>query len=179
MTVRSEPLKDTTAASPPPRKRTDWSLLIGKAGLWLMIAAFGGIIWSINGGFSVLGLGVIAGTFNDAGRLFWALATSVTFHVPVTTPGLPTDQPVFPWCGVVAATLLQIVVIWRKLSHRPIPPWLWAAAGALSIYDYGTTFAGLGTVVWLQQAGWLIRGALTLVLTFALESVVSVALRRR
>jgi len=127
----------------------------------------------------VLGLGVIARAFNDAGRLFWALATSWTSHVPVDAPGLPTDQPVLPWCGVIAATLLQIVVIWRRLSHKPVPAWLWGAAAALSLYDFGTTFAGLGTVEWPQQAGWIIRGLLTLVLTFVLETVVSIALRRR
>src|SRR6266545_6417705 len=87
-------------ASAPPRRHTDWSLLLGKAGVWLMLVAFGGIIWAINGGFSVLGLSVVASSFNDAGRLFWAFATLWTFHVPVNTPGLPTDQPVLPWAGV-------------------------------------------------------------------------------
>jgi hypothetical protein len=182
MTVRSEELKPSPPTSQPASqapRRPDWSLLLGKAGLWLMLVAFGGIIWAINGGFSVLGLGVVASSFNDAGRLFWALATSWTFHVPVNAPGLPTDQPVLPWAGVVAATFVQVAVISRKLAHKPVPPWLWGAAGALSLYDFGTTFAGLGTVVWLQQAGVLIRGALTLVLTFALETAVSIALRRR
>ena len=100
-------------------------------------------------------------------------------HVPVNAPGLPTDQPVLPWAGVVAATFVQIAVISRKLAHKPIPPWLWTAAVALSLYDFGTTYAGLGTVVWLQQAGWIIRGALAFVLTIAVETVVSVPARRR
>jgi hypothetical protein len=183
MTVRSEELKPSPPASQTPLSsaaaRADWTLLLGKAGLWLMLVAFGGIIWAINGGFSVLGLGVVASSFNDAGRLFWALATGWTFHVPVNAPGLPTDQPVLPWAGVVAATFVQVAVITRKLAHKPIPPWLWVTAAALSLYDLGTTYAGLGAVLWLQRAGWIIRGVLAFVLTLALETAVSVALRRR
>jgi len=95
--------------------------------------------WAVNGGYSVRGLGVLAGLFNEAGALFWAAVSSWSFSVPVTVPGLPETQPVIPWLAVVASSLLQVSVLWLKLSGRDIPPHMLVAAILLSLYDYGTT----------------------------------------
>lgn len=160
-----------------PRVPRDVDLLVGRAGLWLAVIAFGGVFWAINGGFSVIGLGVFANSFNDSGRLFWAAATSITFTVPVQVRGLPTTQPLIPWVGVIASSCLQISIIWRKLSGRPIPLWLWVAATASSFYDYGTTFFGLGTITWIAALGPYVQAALAVPLTFGLEAMIGYALR--
>ena len=176
MSVRSVEIKNSAVAAA--RKRLDWPLTLGKIGVWLAIASFGGIFWAINGGFSVIGLEVIASSFNHAGRLFWAAMASVTFPVPVSVPGLPQTQPLLPWVGVIAASLLQVCAIYLKLRGRDIPPWMLLAALLLSIYDMATTFFGLGTVVWIAQAGVLVQGCLAAILTFIVELTVSFMLRR-
>src|SRR5437764_4728514 len=147
MPVRSVELKNSALAAQ--RMLPDWPLALGKVGVCLAIASFGVIFWAINGGFSVIGLEVVATSFNHAGRLFWAAIASVTFPVPVSVPGLPSTQPLFPWLGVIAASLLQVCVIYLKLRGRDIPPWMLLAAVLLSIYDMATTFFGLGTVGWI------------------------------
>src|SRR5438477_13007162 len=98
MSVTSKPITAT-------RAKPDWSLVAGKCGVWLAIISFGGIFFAVNGGFSVLGLQVIAESFNVAGRLAWAALASIVFAVPVHIPGLPTSQPLIPWLGVIAASL--------------------------------------------------------------------------
>lgn len=167
MTVQSTEIGKTT--TPPARKRIDWPIFIGQIGAWLTIVSFGGIFWAINGGFSVLGLEVVASSFNNAGALFWASLSSWTFAVPVTVPGLPTAQPVIPWIGVVAATMVQVSVVIMRLQGRMPPLWMIALALLLSLYDLGTTFFGLGTVGWLKQVGWPVQGLFALVLTFMVE----------
>lgn len=154
--------------------RDGCALLLGRIGLWLAVIAFGGVAWAINGGYSVIGLGVIAAAFNDAGRTFWELATTIQFVVPVRGG---VRLPLVPWIGVVASSLLQISVIWLKLSGRPIPRWLLAAAAAASIYDYGTTLFGLGAVAWIARIGIGAQALLAAPLTFALELMVGYALR--
>lgn len=156
----------------------DWTLTLGKIGVWLAVASFGGIFVAVNGGFSVMGLQVVAEAFNDAGKLLWAALSSLTFPVPIQVPGLPARQPLIPWVGVVSATLLQIVVIYRKLRRKQVPRWMMAAAILLSLYDLGTTYFGLGTVAWIQQAGVAFRGILALIITFIFEVTVSFLLKR-
>lgn len=177
MTVTSREL-DRDGQPIAERTAHDWTLTLGKIGVWLAVASFGGIFVAVNGGFSVMGLRVVAEAFNDAGKLLWAALASLTFPVPVQVPGLPARQPLIPWIGVVSATLLQIVVIYRKLRHKQVPRWMLIAAIILSIYDYGTTFFGLGTVEWIQQAGIVIRGILAVILTFSFEVTVGFLLRR-
>jgi hypothetical protein len=172
--VRSEPLKST------PRPATGGcAILLGKAGMWLAVASFGGIFWAVNGGFSVIGLGVLASSFNSAGALFWAAVSSWTFPVPVIVPGLPTTQPVIPWIGVVAASLLQISVTWLKLGKQHIPWQLMTTALLLSIYDYATTVAGLGTIPWLAKGGIVPALVIAVPLTFAIEAAIGFALKRK
>lgn len=161
----------------PARQPSNLDLVLGRIGMWLMVLAFGGVAWSINGGFSVIGLGVVASSFNDAGRLFWAAATSIQFAVPVKVPGLPETQPLIPWIGVVAGSLLQISVIWRKLSGRSIPLWLLVSALLMSVYDYATTLFGLGTVEWIAKFGILLQIPLAALFTFAVEGAIGYALR--
>jgi len=86
--VREAPLVSGQPATPRPIAAIrpaagGCALGIGRLGLWLAVIAFGGVAWAINGGYSVIGLGVIAGSFNDAGRLFWDLATTIQFRLPV------------------------------------------------------------------------------------------------
>lgn len=163
------------ATTPPPAGGL--ALFVGRLGMWLAVISFGGIFWSINGGFSVIGLGVFASSFNDSGRLFWAAASAITFHVPVAVPGLPATQPLIPWIGVVASSCLQISVAWLKLSGRAVPLWLWAFATAASFYDYGTTYFGLSTVAALARLGSWVQAAVAAPLTFGLEAAVAYALR--
>lgn len=155
------------------------AILLGKLGMWLAVASFGGIFWAVNGGFSVIGLGVLASSFNSAGALFWAAVSSLTFPVPVTVPGLPTHQPLIPWIGVVAASLLQISITWLRLSKVSIPRPLLIVAVLLSIYDYVTTFYGLGTIPWLAPGGPVPAAVLAVPLTFTLEIAIGYALKRR
>lgn len=169
--VRSEPMNTPrTVAS------GGCAILLGKAGMWMAVLSFGGIFWAINGGFSVIGLSVLASSFNDAGKLFWAAISGITFAVPVAVAGLPARQPLIPWIGVIAASLLQISVVWLKLSKRSIPVPLLITATLLSIYDYVTTFFGLGAMTWLAFLGWPAQAILAIPLTFALESAIGYAL---
>lgn len=179
MAVKSVEMKDREPAedlNAPKGKRGggDWSLGIGKLGLLLIVAAFGLPLWAINGGFSVTGLEVVAGLFNDAGRAMWKTVALWT----VALPGAPDyPLPVLPWGGVIAATLLQIVVLYRTLGKKHIPPWMGLSATLLSLYDYGTTFAGLTTVTWLAGAGMVVQGLMALVITFVVEVIVTLAIR--
>jgi hypothetical protein len=158
--------------------QSDWSLTLGMIAVWLAVVAFGAIIWAVNGGFSVIGLRVVAEAFNDAGRLLYAQISAVTFRLPVAVPGLATDQPLIPWIGVLAASILQVVVMYRKLAGLSVPPILGIAVAVLSAYDLGTTFFGLGTVAWVVTAGIVVRGLLAVLLTFSIEVVLSVLLRQ-
>lgn len=160
------------------RQQVDAPMLLGKIGMWLAAIAFGGVFWAINGGFSVIGLSVMASSFNDAGRLFWAGVSSLTFRVPVVVPGLPVAQPIIPWLGVIAASLVQISVLWLKMSGRAVPVPMLLAAILLSIYDYVTTFFGLTTVSWIAVIGWPAAMLLAVPITFALEATLGYALRR-
>lgn len=160
------------------RQPIDPPMLLGKIGVWLAAIVFGGVFWAINGGFSVIGLGVMAASFNEAGRLFWAAATALVFHVPVVVPGLPTTQPLIPWLGVLAASLVQVSVLWLKMSGRAVPVPLLIAAILLSLYDYVTTYFGLTTVPWIAVVGWPLAAALAVPITFALEATIGWALRR-
>jgi hypothetical protein len=175
MSVQSKPL-NTAPARP---NTGGCAILLGKLGMWLAVVSFGGIFWAVNGGFSVIGLGVLASSFNSAGVLFWAAVSSWTFPVPVAVPGLPATQPVIPWVGVVAASLLQISVAWLKLSKQAIPWQLMMTAALLSIYDYATTFFGLGTIAWLAKGGPIPALLLAIPLTFAIEAAIGFALKRK
>lgn len=169
--VKSYPLNPAT-------QRGGCALLIGKLGMWLTVASFGGIFWAVNGGFSVIGLGVLASSFNSAGMLFWAAVSTWVFPVPVQVAGLPATQPVIPWVGVVAASLLQISVSWLKLSKRPIPVPLLITAILISVYDYVTTVFGLGTIPWIAVVGLPAQLLVAIPLTFCLEAAIGYALRR-
>lgn len=160
-------------------KPVDWPLAIGRIGMWLTVGAFGVVFWAINGGFSVIGLGIIAGAFNEAGRLAWAALTAIQIPVPVKVLGLPAAQPLIPWLGVIAGSLLQISVIWLRLSGRSVPGWLAVFALIVSIYDYATTAFGLGTVAWLAATHPAARWLLALPLTFALEAAIGWLLPKR
>ncbi|NJO81654.1 MAG: hypothetical protein HC828_02045 [Blastochloris sp.] len=159
---------------PKPKAGGGCIAIIGWVGLWLAVAAFGGAIWAINGGFSVQGLEVIANAFNEAGRIFWRFASRWTFGVP----GSEGTQPIIPWAGVVSSSILQVVVVLLRLLKRRIPPELVVAAVVLSVYDYSTTGFGLYTVPWAQAIGIFPTALIAFVLTFILEVIVAILLRR-
>lgn len=176
MTVQQQPMRDGQPVERRPQPSLpsfNPALALGRLGMWLAVIAFGGVVWAINGGYSVIGLGVVASSFNDAGRLFWRLATSLQFTLPIASAPLP----LIPWIGVVASSCLQVSVIWLKLSGRPIPMWLWASATAASIYDYGTTLFGLGTVKWIAAIGMGAQALIAIPITFSLEFMIGYALR--
>ena len=177
MAVTSTPIGST--ARPSADRNGGCAILLGKLGMWLAVLAFGGIFWAVNGGYSVIGLGVLASSFNSAGVLFWAAISTWTFAVPVQVPGLPTTQPLIPWLGVIAASLLQISVSWLKLSKHAIPWQLMLTAVLLSIYDYATTVAGLGTIPWLAKGGIVPPLVIAIPLTFVVETAIGYALKRR
>ena len=154
--------------------------LIGKIGAWMIIVPFSLLFIGINGGFSVLGLEAIAQLFNDAGRQFWAIITAIELPVVVQVSGLPTHWPVLPWGGVIGGSLLQGVVIWKKLSKDYIPLWLWILVIVVSLYDLGTTFFGLGTIEWIEEAGIMgdiLQSILAVVITFIVEATISTMLK--
>lgn len=170
MTVQSRDLQS-------PRRQIDWMLTASMVSTWLAVISFGGVFWAINGGFSVLGLEVVSRSFNGAGILFWGMIASFKFSVPGGLPGVTASQPVFPWIGVGAASLLQINTIYSKLRGKDIPPWMWYAVCIFSFYDATTTYFGLGTVAWIADLHIVLRGGMTVLLTFVFEVVVSYMLR--
>lgn len=165
-------------AKPAARRRPDIPTLLGYAGLLLALIGFGGVIWAINGGYSVLGLERFSLAFNAAGAAFWGWVSSWTFTLPASVPGVAAAQPVIPWIGVVAASLLQLAVMLLRLLGRPVPLELLVAALLLSLYDYGTTTYGLGLVPWLARAGLLGTMPIAFVLTFTVEAVAALVIKR-
>ncbi len=177
MPVTSTPIGST--ARPSAYSNGGCAILLGKLGMWLAVMSFGGLFWAVNGGYSVIGLGVLASSFNTSGALFWAAVSTWTFAVPVAVPGLPTTQPLIPWIGVVSASMIQISFTWLRLSKRDIPWQLFLTAILLSVYDYVTTVAGLGTIPWLAKGGIVPALVIAVPLTFAVEGAIGFALKRR
>lgn len=159
----------------------DYSMLMGSVGAWMVISAIGGFFFCVNGGYSVLGLKAMSEQFNSSGKLFWELISSLTFKLPIAVKELEdyTTQPIIPWVLVLGSSLLQVSLIWRKLSHRTIPGWLAWLGLATTAYDVSTTFYGLGTEKWVADIGWLVQVPLALVFTFALEAIIGFLLRKR
>lgn len=176
MPVTSTPIGSTAH---PQAQSGGCAIMLGKLGMWMAVASFGGLFWAVNGGFSVIGLGVLASAFNSAGMLFWAAVSSWTFPVPAPVQGLPTTQPVLPWIGVVSASLLQISVAWLRMNKQAIPYPLLIIAALLSVYDYATTFFGLTTIPWLARGGPIPALLLAVPLTFMLEIAIGYALKRK
>lgn len=169
MTVTS---KDLTT----PKAQRDLSLLLGRAGVVVALFSFGGVVFAINGGFSVLGLEHAAQRFNRAGVVFWAIVSTWQVDTPAIA-GIPTSQPIIPWLGVAAASLLQIVVIYRRLVGKHIPLFMMLGAILLSFYDYASTFYGLAATAWLATAGTAVQLFLALVITFLFEFSVSFTIK--
>ena len=155
----------------------DPSLWLAYVGVGLVAIAFGGVVWAINGGYSIAGLEVLAGKFNTSGTIFWAAVSTWTFSIPVPVRGVPTTQPVLPWLGVIGISILQIAVIYRRLKGLRIPFFVWLAAAVCSAYDVTTTYYGLGTSSWLRVSETT-RGLIALVLSLTFETVVGFVLRR-
>jgi hypothetical protein len=153
----------------------DPSLLMIKLGGWLAVAAFGGLFWLVNGGFSVRGLEVMARAFGTGGAIFWGFVSAA--RLPIGG-GLPA-QPIVPWVGVIAATLIQIGITLRLIQGRGVPFWVGAVGLLLSGYDVVTTFFGFGTLQWVQRAGLVAQLPLTVVFTFGLEVLIGFLLRHR
>ena len=163
----------------PPRRGPDWSLLLIKLGGWLAVIAFGGLFWLVNGGFSVRGLEALSAQFGPGGLLFWEAVSGIKLPWRFAIPGVPPTQPLVPWLGVVAASLIQVGIVWRKLQGKPIPLWVVGIGAVMSIYDFATTFFGFGTLQWVQWAGPVAQIPISLLFTFGLELLIGFLLRRR
>ncbi len=166
-------------ASPPPRGGPDWSLILIKVGGLLAVVAFGGLFWLVNGGFSVRGLEALSALMGTGGALFWRAVSAAPLPWRFDIPGLPPTQPLIPWVGVVAASLIQVGIVLRLMQRRAIPPWVTALGLLLSGYDLVTTFFGFGTLQWVQRAGPMAQIPLTLLFTFGLELLIGFLLRQR
>lgn len=152
-------------------------VLVSNAAVWLMVAAFGGLIWAINGGFSVAGLEAVALAFNREGEIFWQAAATWTFTLPVSLAGLPVAQPVVPWIGVVSASMLQIAIVYAQRRSVRLPTYIYYAAVVMSLYDLVTTFYGAGAIQWIADGGILVQGVITLFITFSFEATIGYLLR--
>lgn len=157
---------------PAPRPRRDFSMtLAGLAGS-LALLPFLIILMTVNGGYSVAGLEGLAAKFNNEGRIFWSVISSWTFAIDrAALLGLPVAQPVLPWAGVVGTNLLQIVLIYRKITGRKIPYWMWTLGILASIYDVSSTFVGVSTVGLLVDTWLPVRAVATGLITFLTESI--------
>jgi hypothetical protein len=159
--------------TPQPGKR-DWSLRVAMLALWMAIAGFGLVWWGLNGSYSVLGLKVGAESFGPKAQLFYELIAAWQFTIPLKPAlveqfSLPVVQPVLPWIGVIATSLLQVTITYRRARGLPIPAWLSIAAFVLSGYDMVTTWYGLSEIDWIKAGGPLIHVPTTIILTFGLE----------
>jgi hypothetical protein len=160
----------------PQASKRDWSLELGSWGVLLAAAVFGGVLWSINGGFSVLGLETVATSFNQGGAIFWALIALWQVDLP-NVSNIPASIPALPWLGVLAASVVQFSIVYRKLKGLSLPRWLVVAGLALSLYDFATTFFGLSSLNWLDGAPTYVRGALTLLMAFGFELIFGVIVK--
>lgn len=156
-------------------KGFDPSLFLIKLGGWLAVGAFGGLFWLVNGGFSVRGLEVLSALFGVGGAIFWSFISAATLPMPA---GLP-PQPLVPWVGVVAATLIQVGITLRVMQGKSLAWWVVVVGALLSIYDVTTTFFGLGALEWIQRAGLAAQVPLSLLFTFGLELLIGFLLRNR
>lgn len=169
---------------PPPGPRRlrpgpDWSLLLIKLGGWVLVGAFGGLFWLVNGGFSVRGLEEICAQLGPGALLYWQAASATPLPVTFAVPGLPPTQPAIPWAAVFGISLVQIGIVWRGLQGKSMPVWVVIIGLLLSGYDLVTTFYGFGTLQWVQWAGWFVQGLLSLLFTFGLELLIGFLLRTR
>ena len=171
--IKSAPTPQTPGRGP------DWSLLLIKIGGWLAVAAFGGLFWLVNGGFSVSGLQSLSAQFGPGGLLFWQTISVIKLPWEFVVPGLPERQPMVPWAGVVAASLIQVGIVWRGMQGKPIPVWVVIVGLILSLYDLTTTWFGLGTLQWVQWAGRIVQTLLAIFFTFGLEVLIGVLLKRQ
>lgn len=143
----------------------------GKLATWAVTLTFGGIIWAVNGGYSVTGLERIAGLFNIWGAFFWRAMA----RWEITLLDMPL--PVLPWVLVTGATVLQIIAMLGRLRRWRLPGVIYVAAVAVSFYDLGTTHAGLLGEDWLAGVPWPVVLLFATVLTVAFELIVSLLLR--
>jgi hypothetical protein len=178
--LRAVPVKEQEPKEdkPPRRRRDDIVSAIGDAAIWLMVLSFGGLIWTINGGFSVAGLQIISQAFNQEGAIFWTAASTWTFTLPISVAGLPVTQPIIPWVGVISASILQVIVIYARRKNISLPFHIYVAAFLMSVYDLLTTYFGAGTIVWIAAGGILVQVLVTVVITFSVETVIGYLLKR-
>lgn len=176
---RREEVRELPRPPEPPRRGPDWSLLLITLGGWLVVLAFGGLFWLVNGGFSVRGLQALSAQFGAGGLLFWQAISSIPLPIRFAIPGLPATQPLVPWAGVVGASLIQVGIVWRGLQGKPIPLWVMGVGVVVSIYDLTTTWFGFGTLQWVQWAGPIVQTLVSILFTFGLELLIGFLLRRR
>lgn len=168
--------RDITPTPQAAQTRRDWSLELGRYGVLLASVVFGGALWAIYGGYNVLGLQAITQSFNDAGKVFWAIISLWQIDLP-NAPGIPRSIPAVPWLGVISASTTQFAIVYRKMRSLHIPRWLIIAGLLLSIYDFSATYFGLSGLKWLGASPAYVRGALSIVLAFGFELAFSFILQ--
>lgn len=162
--------------TPQAAKKRDWSLELGRYGTLMAITIFGGAAWAIYGGYNVLGLQAITQSFNDAGRVFWAIISLWQINLP-KAPSIPASIPAIPWLAVVSASAVQFATVYRKMRDLHIPRWLIIAGLILSAYDFSATYFGLAGLKWLAASPAYVRGVLSAILSLGFEIAFSFILK--
>lgn len=168
--VRSEPLQKASAAG---------AGCVSIIGTFLLLISTGPLVWLLNGGYSIVGMGWLAAHTGEYGRLFWSLATLWTIDIPIAErAGLPLAQPVLPWMMVVGMSFLQVGLFVRRMRNNSAEPLLDTLGVAVSIFDYGTTALGLVFAPFVAGAILIARllwGAFAIILaiplTFGFEAL--------
>lgn len=178
MTVKSEPLTTATTAT-----RDTSTGCLGLTGVVFLLISVGPLVILLNGGYSIVGMGWLAGRIGEYGRLFWELATIATIDVPIAArAGLPLQQPILPWLMVIGMSFLQISLL---ASRKQASPWIASAGLLVSIFDYATTAVGLALMPWMAGLGilwylWLpVAAVLAVPVTFGFEGLIARVIRGR
>ena len=175
--IRSAPLK---------RARSATGGAVSVVGVLLLLISVGPLLFLLNGGYSIVGMGWLAAHTGEYGRLFWSLATILTVDVPIAQrAGLPLAQPVLPWLMVIGFSFLQIGLFIRRFRGEPVEPLLDSCALAVSAFDFVTTTIGMmfapftATLGALRYVWMLLAIGLAVPVTFGFEGLLARALRGR
>lgn len=168
--VRSEPLQKASAAG---------AGCVSIVGTFLLLVSAGPLVWLLNGGYSIVGMGWLADHTGEYGRLFWAFATLWTVDIPIAErAGLPLAQPVIPWAMVFGTSFLQVGLFVRTMRRNAAEPLFDALGMAVSLFDFITTAAGLifapfvtGAILFVRIVWGAFAIALAIPLTFGFEAL--------
>lgn len=142
MPVRSAPMTNTSVA--PARASAASAGCLAVLGILMLLVSVGPLFFLLNGGYSILGMAWLADKIGPYGRLFWSVASYWTFDAPLAQrAGLPLKQPVLPWLMVIGSELLEMALILYRMRRARAGLWISGGGAVVSVFDYGTTAAGL------------------------------------